>query len=120
MDENLSPGLARLLAEAGHDAVHVRDVGLAAAADTAILEAATVDDRVIISADTDFGVLLANRRLSKPSILLLRRQTGRRSYQQARLLLDNLGQCADDLASGAVVVITDERLRVRRLPLLPS
>lgn len=109
VDENLSPGLARLLAEAGHDAVHVRDVGLAAA-----------DDRAIISADTDFGVLLANGRLSKPSILLLRRQTGRRSYQQARLLLDNLGQCADDLASGAVVVITDERLRVRRLPLLPS
>jgi predicted nuclease of predicted toxin-antitoxin system len=33
VDENLSPQLARLLFVAGHDAVHVRDVGLTSADD---------------------------------------------------------------------------------------
>jgi hypothetical protein len=47
------------LAGAGHDTVHVRDLGLAAADDRTILERARQDDRVIVTQDTDFGTLLA-------------------------------------------------------------
>lgn len=61
IDNALSPEVARLLRVAGHDAVHVRDYGLHAAEDSVILERAEMEERVIVSADSDFGVLLAGR-----------------------------------------------------------
>lgn len=72
-----------------------------------------------MSADTDFGVLLARQHAEQPSVLLLRRATPRRAADQARLILANLPAVEDDLAAGAVVILSDGRLRVRQLPLPP-
>jgi predicted nuclease of predicted toxin-antitoxin system len=57
VDANLSPRVAELLRSAGHDAVAVREIGLADASDDEILDHALAGDRVIISHDTDFGSL---------------------------------------------------------------
>src|ERR1022692_1687229 len=59
IDANLSPRVAAGLRSAGLDARHVADAGLVTAADEAILEHAAANDLVIISADSDFGELLA-------------------------------------------------------------
>jgi predicted nuclease of predicted toxin-antitoxin system len=72
IDNALSPGVARLLTDAGHDAVHVRDYGLQAAEDFVILERAGIEEGVVVSADSDFGMLLALSRSSKPSFILFR------------------------------------------------
>jgi hypothetical protein len=48
---------------------------------------------------------------------MIRRIRGRRPGQIAALLLANFDQIADDLAAGAVVVVTDTDLRIRRLPI---
>ena len=116
VDENLSPRLADHLRTAGHDVMHVRELGLTSAADAVILEVATTQNRIIVSADTDFGTLLARSRASAPSFLLLRRIEGRRASEQATLILDNLDAIAEDLLAGAVVVLMERSLRIRMLP----
>jgi predicted nuclease of predicted toxin-antitoxin system len=90
LDENLSPAVSGYLVEAGHDVVHVRDCGLTSATDEVVLAQAVVEKRVLVSADTDFGTLLARSGAAKPSVVLIRRTVGRRAAQQARLLIDNL------------------------------
>lgn len=59
IDNALPPRLAELLKQAGYDAARVRDYEMHAAGDGEILERAREEGRVIVSADTDFGTILA-------------------------------------------------------------
>jgi predicted nuclease of predicted toxin-antitoxin system len=120
LDQNLSPLLVEELAARGNDVIHVRSLGMSTSSDLAILEAAARNARVVVSADTDFGDLLARTNAGSPSVLLLRRQDLRRASQVAELIMLNLPVIAEDLEAGAIVVLDDDRIRVRRLPLRPD
>jgi predicted nuclease of predicted toxin-antitoxin system len=117
IDNALSPTVADKLREAGHEALHVRELGMQASTDEEIFELASRDARVLVSADTDFGTLLALRGPAKPSVIIFRRSSGRRPDAQARLLLDCLPDIRESLELGSVVVIEETRLRIRRLPI---
>jgi predicted nuclease of predicted toxin-antitoxin system len=119
IDECLSGDLASRLQDAGHDCGHVYEVGLGGQPDEEIMALAAREDRILISADTDFGEMLANSPVLAPSLILLRR-TDKRAQSLASVILANLGQVADDLAAGALVVIGDTRIRTRQLPVKPA
>lgn len=71
-----------------------------------------------MSADTDFGTILAQSVATRPSVVIFRRSSGRRPTAQATLLLANLPAMAHALDGGCVVVLEEARLRIRPLPII--
>lgn len=105
------------LSAAGFDAVHIADLGLVAATDDEIFDRAASDGAVVVTADSDFGALLAMRRAESPSVVLLRHVAELVAEEHLALLVANLPQIVDDLERGAIVSLSPTRLAIRDLPI---
>ena len=116
VDNALSPLIADGLRSAGHNAIHIRDYNMQKATDLEVFARAAEEDRILISADTDFGTLLALRNEERPSVILLRRGPKRPAFQ-LRLLLRAMPVMEQPLSEGSIIVVEEKRVRVRRLPL---
>lgn len=117
VDNAVSPKVSHGLQSKGYDCRHVRDINLQNATDEEIFIRAEEEGRVLISADTDFGALLAIRRKQSPSFILFRKTTGLRPEHLTSQLLHVLKKYSDDIEKGSIIVITDMHVRVRSLPI---
>ena len=99
----------------GHDVVHAQDIDLGRATDREILEHAAADSRILVTFDLDFAEIVALQQSDRERVVLLRLQNTRNENVLARLRLA-LMECAEELDSGAIVVVEDGRYRVRALP----
>ncbi|MDS3860807.1 DUF5615 family PIN-like protein [Thermosynechococcaceae cyanobacterium BACA0444] len=103
----------------GYDAVHVRYYGLQEAEDIDIFRLASQERRIIISADTDFGTLLADTRAVSPSVILFRGHTERKPAAIAQKLLDIFNDVSiqEALKTGAIIIIMNSKIRIKSLPI---
>ncbi|MDZ7680022.1 MAG: DUF5615 family PIN-like protein [Acidimicrobiales bacterium] len=117
IDANLSPRVASKLRETGFDAAHVADLELLEASDDEIFDQAVAEERTVVTADSDFGALLALRRSASPSVIQLRQVAELGPDAHVDLLLANLPTIAGDLERGVIVSLSPIRLAVRDLPI---
>ena len=109
---NLSP--AWVVAN-GHEAVHWRNIGASDAPDEEIVGWAARSERIVLTADCDFGAMAVALGPRAPSVVQLR--TG--STNPARVgafALRAIELAATSLRAGAVLTIEPGRTRLRHLP----
>jgi len=112
VDNAVSPKIAQALREKGYDARHLRDYDLQGAKDREVFDLALREKRILISADTDFGAMLAFQNWQGPSLILFREIT-HIPEKQAEVLLLNLRRIMPHLEKGCVVVLGKKRIRLR-------
>jgi predicted nuclease of predicted toxin-antitoxin system len=89
------------------------------AEDSDVLEKARTEDRTLLTLDLDFGYLMAISGQSLPSIIIFR--LGNESAKVVtQRLTDTLGVCIADLEQGAIVTVSEDKIRVRHLPIAPD
>ncbi len=118
VDMNLAVPVAAWLRGRGHDAVHLLEAGLGDLPDSGVLAKAHAEGRVLLTCDLDFGEIIARTGGRGVSLVVFRMFAvdPPRVIQRLDKILASYGAV---LAQGAVVVVDETRVRVRRLPLRP-
>ena len=75
------------LEEKGQDAVHVRDLFMHRATDADIISRASLEGRIILTCDLDFGDIMAASKENFPSVVIFRLENEAPSNVIRRLLL---------------------------------
>jgi predicted nuclease of predicted toxin-antitoxin system len=93
------------------------DCDLQRAPDAAIFACAAREHRVVVTADTDFGLLLARTGAAEPSVILFHHSFSHRPGEQGTVLLERLAQLSSALEQGSIIVFERRRIRIRALPI---
>jgi len=104
------------LREQGHDATHLREENLQRMSDADVFRKAATEGRILLTFDLDFGEIVALSSEKNASVVLFRLHNTRTPHVIERLK-SALQETSQSLESGAIVVVEERRLRVRRLPL---
>jgi len=114
-DMGVARSVVRWLGDGGHDAVHLLDEGLERLSDPEILIKAAAESRILLTFDLDFAEILALSQTRPVTVILFRLRNARTTHviERLRRALHDAGPALTD---GAVVVVEDTRLRIRRLP----
>ena len=115
VDENLPDEIADLLRQYGHDAVTVADQGWEGLADNELWRGIQVEGRWIVTADKEFADLRRYPPGTHSGVILLRLVRQNR-HEYSRLMETALMQVELDDLVGAVIVVNEQGVRVRRAP----
>jgi predicted nuclease of predicted toxin-antitoxin system len=118
LDMNLSPQWVQVLEARGHECHHWSQVGQGDDPDESLLVWAHTHGAVLITADLDFGLLLARSGQRSPSLVQIRSK-GTLPEDIAESLVEALRTAEPHLSQGALVTVEPERHRVRILPIGP-
>jgi|SRR5436190_9245279 len=116
VDMNLSPGWVSFLAEGGFEAVHWSDIGSGSAPDSELMQWAAQRGYVVLTADLEFGAILAATEGRQPSVVQVRSDIPTpRAIGGA--VIAAIRQARQELLDGALISVDAMRARLRILPL---
>lgn len=115
-DMNLAPSWIAWLGVRGFEAVHWESVDARNAPDEDLMAWAASESRVVVTNDLDFGQILALTHATGPSVILIRGSKVLPS-QIGDVVLEVLTTYQQELEQGALIVVDEQRQRVRVLPL---
>jgi predicted nuclease of predicted toxin-antitoxin system len=116
LDQGLGRDTAVLLRNLGWDVIHVGEVGLASADDDELLERCRLESRVCVTLDADLHARLAVSGADRPSVVRIRME-GVPATRMAVLLQAVWARHEVQLDLGAVVTVTEDKTRLRPLPI---
>jgi predicted nuclease of predicted toxin-antitoxin system len=88
---------------------------MARASDESILDKANAIGAAVVTLDSDFHTMLAERNAAGPSVIRIRIE-GLKEEQLASILVRVLKETDMELKRGAAISVTQQRVRVRSLP----
>ncbi len=116
VDMPLSPKTVNFLKNMGFDTIRVNELGMAKSKDKDIFDYAKKNDMTILTEDLDFGTILAFTRSNKPSVIIFRLNDP--SPEHVNLLLSShISSIEEDLLKGAIIIVEDREIRIRKLPI---
>jgi len=112
VDENLPVEVASLLRGVGHDAVTVREEGLAGTDDPALERICQGETRALLTADVGFGNIVAYPPMLSAGIIVLRLSRQDKPFVVSRVesLLPRLDT---EPVAGRLWIVDDRRVRIR-------
>ena len=119
VDMNLSPDWVNFLGTAGHEAIHWSKIGSGSATDTELMTWAAENGFVVLTADLDFGAILAATKGTGPSVVQVRNDI-LTPNAIGGIVISALRQARQELIEGALISIDASRARLRVLPLRTS
>lgn len=114
VDEDLPRSLSLRLAGAGHDVVHVTDVGLRGQPDDAVFAHAQTETRVLVTRDMGFSNILHFAPGGHAGIVVARFPTTTPVHELVARLATAISELTDDELRGALAIVSPRGTRLRR------
>jgi predicted nuclease of predicted toxin-antitoxin system len=118
VDMNLSPAWVQLLAARGWEARHWSEVGAGNAPDAELIRWAREHNHVVLTQDLDFSQILFVTQATGPSVVLLRVDNEFDDVTQHHIIA-MIARAEEPLQNGALLTVSNNRARLRRLPVRP-
>lgn len=115
-NENVTATVIQELRQRGHDALSVKE-SMRSEQDDVILARAQEEQRIVLTHDKDFGELAFRSRLAASCGVILFRLAGSDPDTDNERILEALESRAN--CAGHFSVVTDDRIRMRPLPVVP-
>jgi predicted nuclease of predicted toxin-antitoxin system len=112
-NENIPKATVVLLRENGHDVVWIAE-DFPSIKDEVVLEIAALQQRILITFDSDYGELIFNRRMRSPKGVAFFRLTGFSPESPAKLILSYLS-VSESIFDGYFSVVTELGIRRKKL-----
>ncbi len=116
VDMNLSPDWIDELIKQGWQSVHWSAIGDPKAPDREIMDWARANHHIIFTHDLDFGTMLALTHAKGPSVIQVR-GLDVLPKPLSPIVVAAIKQYESDLENGILIVIDEEKMRVRLLPI---